>query len=61
MIKFIGDFSLLEKLGFHLNKYKTYYIYSSNKKSKFYNPLVINIEDRKVEFSDEKDLKIIED
>ena len=57
MIKFIGEFSELEKLGFIKNKYGDYYFLPTHGNS---NPVNINIKTRVVEYADDSDLKLIE-
>jgi len=60
MYKFIGDFSILEDLGFICNKTHDYYFLPRKNMYRNYTPISIDIETRIVEYSDENDLKLIE-
>ena len=60
MYKFTGDFSVLEQLGFVCNASHNYYYLPRGCKDKFYNPINVDIKTRRVEYTDKKDLKLIE-
>lgn len=60
MYKFTGEFSVLEKLGFVCNESHNYYYLPSHRHEKFYNPINVDIKTRRVEYTDIKDLELIE-
>lgn len=60
MKKFIGDFSILEDLGFICNQSHDYYFLPRKNMYEDYCPISVDIKTRIVEYSDEHDLKLIE-
>lgn len=60
MYKFIGEFSILEDLGFICNQSHDYYFLPRKFMYKDYTPISVDIKTRIVEYSDEHDLQLIE-
>ena len=56
---YIGDFNCLKELGFLQNKYKTYWFLSSKNLEK-HHCLFIDIVTRKIEYSHEEDLEVLQ-
>ena len=61
MYKYVGDFKILEQLGFVMNIYKQYWFLPIKSAGKYDCPMVINIKDRMVEYPTAKQLEIIKD
>ena len=60
MKKFIGEFSILEDLGFICNQSRDYYFLPRKFMHRDYCPISVDIKTRIVEYSDDNDLKLIE-
>lgn len=61
MYRYIGSFEHLKELGFVTNLYKAYWFLPTLFKGKYYNPILVDANTRKVEYTAEEDLELIKD